>query len=582
MKWELESLCPGGLEGPERRERERIFRARLEAIGARLAQPWEPDTWAETLQEHDGSVLELVDLMMLARCAISSDVRSPVARAAKARTEDLARLYEHNHILVEAAISALDDETFERFVLREDLALLVAWLREIRAGRAFRLDPALEALEREMGRDGQEAWLHLYETTLGGLAVDVRIGEEIRRLSLAQIEELAGSADLEVRSAGREARRRAYDGVRELFATILTALTGGRQQAWDRRRLGELDETLFRNRVAAPTLEALLAACRTASPTVAAWVRRKARLLGAERLDLGEFAAPVGSPPPEVDLAFAARTVTEAFDAFHPDLGAFAARALACGWVDALPAPGRAAGAFCGRFPRTDQSRVFLQFGGTFQAVTVLAHELGHAWHNEMLRGGPGCRARPPVALAESASLFAEGLVFDHLLALAAEPGARVFLLDRELRAAATLTQTVPQALAFERLVYAARRQGPLTADQLDALTVEQQHETWGDALGEPMPWAWCGRKHLFTMPFYNWPYTFGALFGALLRARARAEGSAFFETWNEVLRRSAWQPAEVLVTEVLGLDPADQGTWDLALARVRDQVDAYLAATQA
>src|SRR5262245_22887458 len=107
MKWELESLCPGGIEGPERRERERAFRADLEALEARLAQPWDPDIWAAMLVEHDMSVLELTDLMMLARCAISSDVRSPVARAAKARAEDLARLYEHNHLLVEAAIWAL-------------------------------------------------------------------------------------------------------------------------------------------------------------------------------------------------------------------------------------------------------------------------------------------------------------------------------------------------------------------------------------------------------------------------------------------------------------------------------------------
>ena len=128
------------------------------------------------------------------------------------------------------------------------------------------------------------------------------------------------------------------------------------------------------------------------------------------------------------------------FDAFAPELGALARRAFEEGWIDVLPRAGKRNGAFCMGAPGVRQSRVMLNFGGTLDDVFTLAHELGHAFHNDAIyaAGRRPLQARTPMTLAETASIFCETLIAEALLA-EADDATRLAVLEQDLRGATQL-----------------------------------------------------------------------------------------------------------------------------------------------
>ena len=126
-------------------------------------------------------------------------------------------------------------------------------------------------------------------------------------------------------------------------------------------------------------------AARATFPDFRRYLRAKAALLGHDDgLPWCDLLAPVGDTGGPVPWETATSTVTDVFAGYSPALAGLARRAVDERWIDAAPHAGKEGGAYC--MPvRTDESRVFLNFDGSWDGASTLAHELGHAYHNTTL-----------------------------------------------------------------------------------------------------------------------------------------------------------------------------------------------------
>jgi oligoendopeptidase F len=306
----------------------------------------------------------------------------------------------------------------------------------------------------------------------------------------------------------------------------------------------------------------------------------KARQLGQECLAWADLDAPLptGDRPSTWSWDEAAGLVADAFGGFHPKLADFAREAVLGRWIDALPREGRRPGGFCTELPRSNESRIFMTFTGSLEHASVLAHELGHAFHNRVLAGVPASRAEIVSATAETASTFAEAVLRDRLLASSADPVFRTFMIDQQLQAA--FLMDIPARFAFERRLFALRRDGVFDPDVLDAEMLAAQDHAYGKGLADGFARFWCAKLHFYIpeFGFYNWPYTFGYLFSAAVHRRAVAEGPSFLATFEELLGRTGWQDTEGLARDVLGVDLTDPAFWREAARPIVEQVDALTA----
>ena len=87
----------------------------------------------------------------------------------------------------------------------------------------------------------------------------------------------------------------------------------------------------------------------------------------------------------------------------------------------------------------------------------------------------------------------------------------------------------------------------------------------------------WAVKPHYYGSHFYNWPYTYGFLFGLGLFAKYREDPQRFQLSYDDVLSRAGMNTAEELGA-VFGFDVSDEAFWTASLDVLRGHIDQYTA----
>jgi oligoendopeptidase F len=236
------------------------------------------------------------------------------------------------------------------------------------------------------------------------------------------------------------------------------------------------------NEVDADAVEAMEAAVVTeAYPQVShRYYALKAKLMGRKTLDYWDRNAPLDTAKPRAyDWKQAQGMVLESFSDLAPKFADTAKTFFDQPWIDARPRAGKQSGAFSHPVTADRHPYVFMNYMGERRDVLTLAHELGHAVHQTLCQPLGTLLADTPLTLAETASIFGEGLVFERLLA-GATKAERLGLLAGQIEDG---INTVIRQIAFHRFetrFHAARFEGELSAEQIGAIWLE----TMGESLG--------------------------------------------------------------------------------------------------
>jgi oligoendopeptidase F len=320
-----------------------------------------------------------------------------------------------------------------------------------------------------------------------------------------------------------------------------------------------------------------------ALPDFRRYLRAKAKLLGRGAdagLPFFDLFAPLGDGDARAwDDATAA--VSSTFATYSPDLERLARRAVDERWIDAEPRDGKRDGAFCMGLT-DDRSLVLLNFDGSFRSVQTLAHELGHAYHNVTLAQRTPLQRQLPMALAETASIFCETIMVQHGLATAAE-GERLALIEGDLQSACQVVVDIHSRFLFERSFCEARAKRTVSSAEACQLMLDAQDATYGDGLDPELrhPYMWAAKPHYYSSAFYNWPYTFGLLFGLGLYARYTEDPDRFRGGYDDLLSSCGLASAADLAGR-FGIDVRSGDFWASSLRVLQDRIDEFVALAEA
>ena len=267
--------------------------------------------------------------------------------------------------------------------------------------------------------------------------------------------------------------------------------------------------------------------------------------------------------------------VRSAFATYSEQLAGLVDRALGERWIDAEPRDGKTGGAFCMSFTG-DRSLVLLNWSGSVSSAQTTAHELGHAYHNTTLGGRTALQKRVPMALAETASIFCETLAVEAGLSRL-DGQERLALLDVDLAGSNQVVVDIHSRFLFETEVFARRQRGTLGVNQLNELMLQAQADAYGDGidLDTRHPHMWVLKPHYYGSHFYNWPYTYGLLFGLGLYAQYQADPERFRVGYDDLLSRAGMDTAEQL-GQAFGLDVTEIGFWTSSLDVCRSRIAQY------
>jgi oligoendopeptidase F len=458
------------------------------------------------------------------------------------------------------------------------------FLEETARQSRYLMSEAEEALAAELMLDGAVAWSKLQGTITSQMTWNFELDGQSQPLPMPAIINLRSHPEEDVRRRAYEAEMAAWKTVEEPLAAAMNGIKGT-VNTLDRRRGREdaLHAAIDMARIDRPTLEAMLAAMHDSFPMFRRYFKAKAQKLGKEKLAWWDLFAPVGKTASTFTWEQTRDFILTNFGSFSPELERLARRAFEHNWIDAEMRPGKRGGAFCMGVPAVKESRILCNFDGTLDQVSTVAHELGHAFHNQCAyaAGKTMLQQDTPMTLAETASILCETIVSQAVLKQAASPEEELAVLEGMLNNASQVIVDIYSRYLFEKEVFERRAQAELSADELCEIMEQAQKATYGDGLDERylMKYMWTWKPHYYSagLSFYNFPYAFGLLFGTGLYAIYQQKGAAFVPDYINLLASTGEAPAADLAAR-FGIDIRGRKFWDDSLAVIERQVERYAA----
>jgi len=446
----------------------------------------------------------------------------------------------------------------------------------------YLMSQAEEALAAELNLSGANAWTKLHSTVISQTTVEFELDGKVERRPMPAIINLRSHPDESVRRRAYDTEMQVWHSLREPLAAAMNGIKGTVITLnKHRRREDALHSALDANRIDRQTLDALLTAMRGSLPSFRRYFQAKARILGKEKLAWWDLFAPVGKSDRRYTFPEARDLVLENFARFSPELAQFASRTFNGSWIDAEMRSGKVGGAFCMSVPGVKESRVMLNFDGSFDTVSTLAHELGHAFHDsrQFKAGRSELQRRDPMTLAETSSIMCETIVAEAILGQVTSPAEELAILESQLNGDSQVVVDIYSRYLFEKEVFDRRQKAELSADELCEIMERAQKEAYGDGLDprylHKYMWTWKPHYYSEGLSFYNFPYAFGLLFGTGLYAIYQQRGAAFVPDYLQLLAATGMGRAAELAAR-FNIDIRTPDFWRGSLAIIDERIDRY------
>ena len=450
-------------------------------------------------------------------------------------------------------------------------------LERLQARAEHQMSEVEEGLYSELGTTGASAWGRLQGDLTSQLSTEVHLPSGTKTMPMAAVRGLSTDSDLNVRKAAYEAEMRAWPTIAVACAAAMNSIKGEANAVNRRRKWKQpLDASLYSNNVSLETFNAMQSAVHASLPDFRRWMRVKAKLVGdTNGLSWWNLAAPLSISPGPISWDQGISLVKGAFASYSERLSHLVDRSINEQWLDAEPREGKVGGAFCMSFI-DDRSLVLLNWSGSVDSAQVTAHELGHAYHNTQLAHRTALQKRLPMALAETASIFCETLVVEEGLSRL-QGDDRLALLDVDLIGANQVVVDIHSRFLFETEVFARRQKRTLGVSELNEIMLSAQRDAYGDGLDQSTahPHMWVLKPHYYGSHFYNWPYTYGLLFGLGLYAQYQLDPEKFRDGYDDVLSRAGMDTAEQL-GQAFGIDVTSESFWTASLDVLRARMRNY------
>jgi M3 family oligoendopeptidase len=535
---------------------------RYRAFAAAL-QSGSPASWLPTFREWDVLRRELSTWASLTNLRFTQDTRNEAARTARDVVDEL-----------EPALTNFEIEMKKTFIGSGERG----WLESELGAHAFRLwendlktfDPVIESdlvLESKLGAD--------YMQLLAGIEIEFS-GE---KLNLAGLGRFATHPDRDVRHRAAAARWSALgergaeldriyaelvhvrDGIaRKLGFRSFIELGYARMQRIDYDRV---DVERYRDAVVSDVV-----------PLASAIAQRAAKRHGNARLAVWDerLLAAAPAPKPLGDAKWIMERTIESFGDLDPRLGTFAEMMDRNELTDLVTRAGKAGGGYCTKLATYGVPFIFSNFNGTKGDVTVLMHELGHAFQAYSSREKAVFDyLTPTFESAEVHSMSLEYLTWPYMERFFGD-GAQTF---RESHLAEAIL-FLPYGAAvdhFQHLVYESPNATP-----------DQRHAMWRSMEARYLPWRsygdverpacgafWQSQLHIFRWPFYYIDYTLALCCALQMWASSYEDPGDTMARYVRLCARGGESAFRNLITSAGLASPFEAGVLAQVVARAKN-----------
>ena len=329
------------------------------------------------------------------------------------------------------------------------------------------------------------------------------------------------------------------------------------------------------NKISQKSVDALIKAAQNSFGIVHRYYEKKREILGFDRLYDYDRYAPINSKDDEFSFEDSKKNVLDAFETFSPKFANIAKKAFEEGWIDVYPKENKQGGAFS--HPATTNTHPYILLNHTDKRrdFFTLAHELGHAIHQYLAKDVGYLASDTPLTTAETASVFAEMLVFDKLKETLNKQEKKALLASKIEDIFATLYRQI-NFTTFERAVHS--HDGELSLDEFNSFWIQESKKMFGKSVELTKNYQiwWSYIPHFIHSPFYCYAYSYGQLLVLALYGLYKSEKMVdFVEKYEKFLSAGGSKSPKELVG-YFGFDIEDEKFWQIGLDEVKKLVDEF------
>ncbi len=577
--WDLSDLLPAH-DAQTVQERLDTLEAAISAFEQRRAQlhaEMDPGQLLETVQAYEGLTEQIYVLASYGNLWFYADTQSAEALDYRNRMQQVMTDAQNRTLFFELWWKSLDDD--------EAAALLPSaerypdyrhHLNELRLTRPYTLDEKSEQIINLKDADGMGALMTLYEMITNRLEFTLEIDGEKKTLTRDALMAQVHSPSPQLRAAAYQELYRVY--AKE--APILAQIYVNRVRDWTNEQVrlrGYAAPIAVRNvanDIPDAAVDTLLEVCRRNAPIFQRYFTLKAKWLGVEKLRRYDIYAPLAASDKSIDYPQAVAMVLDTFGQFDPEVERQARRVFEANHVDSEDRKGKRGGAFCYTVLPQLAPWVLINYTGQLRDVATLAHELGHAIHSLLAEEHSILTQHAVLPLAETASVFAERLLIDRLLAEESDPQVQREVLATFVDDAYATVMRQAYFVLFERAAHKAVLENRSPAE-INQLYMANLREQFGDSMeiAPEFENEWRAIPHIYHTPFYCYAYAFGQLLVLALYRRFQQEGDAFKPGYLKLLAYGGSERPETILREA-GVDIFDPAFWQGGFDVIAETID--------
>jgi oligoendopeptidase F len=468
--------------------------------------------------------------------------------------------------------NTLEQEKADRLTDDPHLIGYRHYLQALRRYRPHQLSEIEEKLLLDRQPVGRNSWMTLFEKVIG----ELRFGEKKRTE-----EEILTDLYHADRGVRRQAALDLTDGLQgqsHILTHIFNTLAADKMITDRLRKYGNwIGSMNLENELSDSTVETLITAVTSRYDIAQRYYRVKRQILGLDcLLDFDRYAPLPSLPTQKMDWKTCRNIVITSFAEFSPQLAGIADRFFVEKWIHAPVYQGKRGGAFAHPCVPDVHPYVLVNYTGTLRDVSTVAHELGHGVHQVLAAKQGYFGSDTPLVLAETASVFAELLVFQAQLALLSDPKEKRAFICQKLESifATVFRQTAMNR--FEKLMHEGRKnEGELSKERLSEFWLTTQREMFGDSvtMGDDYGIWWSYIPHFLSTPGYVYSYAFGELLVLALYGLYQKDGDAFVAKYVDLLSAGGSASPYDLV-QPFGLDLDDPNFWQQGLQVIETMLE--------
>ena len=287
-----------------------------------------------------------------------------------------------------------------------------------------------------------------------------------------------------------------------------------------------------------------------------------------------------GKPEKEYTYEESQDIILNVFKKFHDDMYKAAKKVMDKDHIHPYPKKGKQGGAFCYPASPDHTPYVFLNHTDDLNSLFTFIHECGHAVHGELQRKQTHKNYGTPTTLAETASVFAEKLLQNHLLKKSDDKDEKIAILMNQLdNYYSTIFRQIYFTI-FEKYAHNAIQDGK-TKDDLQDKYMQYLSEQFGTMdIPDIFKHEWNYIPHIHHSPFYCYSYGWGNLSTLALYKKYEEEGERFAHKYIKLLESGNKESTETLLKDVMNFDVSKKTFWEEGFRTIRDDLETLRSLT--